>query len=54
LRWTDLGGPYVRPPERQGFGTQLMEAMVMNQLRGRITFDWRISGLVCEIAIRTV
>jgi PAS domain S-box-containing protein len=51
LRWTELGGPYVRFPEQRGFGSQLMDAMIHGQLRGRITFDWRVAGLVCEIAI---
>jgi PAS domain S-box-containing protein len=51
LRWTELGGPYVRAPEQRGFGSRLMDAMIREQLRGRITFDWRVAGLVCEIAI---
>jgi PAS domain S-box-containing protein len=49
LRWTEAGGPAVKPPTRQGFGTRVMEAMVQSQLNGKIRFDWRSEGLVCEI-----
>ena len=53
LRWTETGGPPVAPPTREGFGTQLMNAMIGGQLQGVISFDWRADGLVCEIAVRT-
>ena len=52
LRWTETGGPPVAPPTREGFGTQLMKAMIGSQLQGTISFDWRADGLVCEIAVR--
>jgi two-component sensor histidine kinase len=53
LRWTETGGPPVEPPTREGFGTQLMKAMIGSQLQGRMTFDWRAEGLACEISVRT-
>jgi len=53
LRWTETGGPHVEPPTREGFGTQLMQAMIGGQLQGRITFDWRAEGLACEILVWT-
>jgi PAS domain S-box-containing protein len=53
LRWTETGGPHVEPPTREGFGTQLMKAMIGSQLQGRMTFDWRAEGLACEISVRT-
>jgi PAS domain S-box-containing protein len=49
LRWTEFNGPPVKPPTRKGFGTRVMEAMVQSQLSGKIRFDWRSTGLVCEI-----
>lgn len=49
LRWIESGGPIVRTPSRQGFGTRVIEQMVA-QLKGRTTFDWRPDGLVCEIS----
>ncbi len=53
LRWAETGGPHVEPPTREGFGTQLMKAMIGSQLQGRMTFDWRAEGLACEIVVRT-
>ena len=46
LRWTETGGPHVEPPTREGFGTQLMKAMIGGQLQGTIRFDWRPEGLM--------
>ena len=51
FRWTETGGPPVKPPQRQGFGTRVMASMIREHLTGEITFDWRPSGLVCEIKI---
>jgi len=49
LRWVETGGRRVQPPTRQGFGTQLMQTMIQNRLKGKISFDWRPQGLACEI-----
>jgi PAS domain S-box-containing protein len=51
IQWAEMAGPRVQPPEKTGFGTQLMEAMVRGQLQGRIRFEWRDEGLACEIVI---
>jgi len=50
LRWSESGGPPVKPPTRQGFGTRVMDGM-LRQLKGEMRFDWRVDGLVCEIAL---
>jgi len=52
LRWTERGGPPVKPPMRQGFGTRVMERMIRGSLKGKMRFDWRAEGLACEIALR--
>jgi PAS domain S-box-containing protein len=52
LRWTEVGGPPVATPTRQGLGGRIIEQMI-GQLRGEVHFDWRPEGLVCEIALRT-
>jgi PAS domain S-box-containing protein len=49
LRWTETGGPPVKPPTRQGFGTHVMGAMIRGQLKGEVDFGWQTGGLVCEI-----
>jgi PAS domain S-box-containing protein len=52
LRWTEIGGPAVQPPARQGFGARVVERMI-GQLKGKARFDWRPQGLVCEITLQT-
>jgi PAS domain S-box-containing protein len=52
LRWMEIGGPIVEPPERQGFGGRVVERMI-GQLKGKTCFDWRPQGLVCEITLQT-
>jgi PAS domain S-box-containing protein len=52
LRWTEIGGPAVQAPARQGFGCRVVERMI-EQLRGKARFDWRPEGLVCEIILQT-
>jgi PAS domain S-box-containing protein len=51
LRWTELDGPKVKAPERQGFGSRLIEGTI-GQLGGKARFDWQPQGLVCEITFR--
>jgi PAS domain S-box-containing protein len=52
LQWTELGGPRVKAPERQGFGSRLIEGTI-SQLGGKAHFGWNSDGLVCEIALQT-
>jgi two-component sensor histidine kinase len=52
LRWTETGGPVVRPPTRQGFGGKIIKQMMV-QVDGKARFDWRQDGLVCDITLRT-
>jgi PAS domain S-box-containing protein len=51
LRWTETGGPPVKPPTRRGFGTTVMDRMVRGSLKGEIRLDWRAEGLACEIVL---
>jgi PAS domain S-box-containing protein len=51
LRWIEAGGPTVTPPTHRGFGTRIMESIIVGQLRGEVHFDWRDQGLACEIAL---
>jgi PAS domain S-box-containing protein len=49
LRWSESGGPSVRPPERTGFGTTLIERSIAHELDGYAALDYRPAGLVCEL-----
>jgi two-component sensor histidine kinase len=49
FQWAETGGPRVRPPTHQGFGTSMMEGMISSQLDGDVIFYWREEGVVCEV-----
>jgi len=51
LIWTESGGPAVRRPARQGFGTRVMERMIRDQHKGDLRVDWRAEGIACEIIL---
>jgi PAS domain S-box-containing protein len=44
LHWTEAGGPAVAAPDRQGFGSSLIESLG-DQLRSRQTSNWLPGGL---------
>jgi PAS domain S-box-containing protein len=48
LRWTESSGPKVQEPTHKGFGGRIIEQMIA-QRSGKVHFDWRADGLVCEI-----
>ncbi len=50
LLWTEMGGPPVHQPTRNGFGTNVIEAMI-HDLKGEVRLDWHAEGLVCEIVV---
>lgn len=51
LRWQETGGPPVRVPSVQGFGTKIMNASIKQQIGGHVAWDWNPSGLICTIQI---
>jgi PAS domain S-box-containing protein len=51
LRWTEAGGPPVKPPTRKGFGSNVMDAMIRGHLKGDVRLDWHAKGLACEIVL---
>ena len=51
IRWIESGGPPAKSPSRKGFGTNVIDASIERQLRGRATFDWRPEGLYCSLTI---
>jgi PAS domain S-box-containing protein len=51
LSWEERGGPPVRPPRSQGFGTKIMNASIKRQIGGNVAWDWRPSGLHCTLHI---
>ena len=51
LHWTETDGPTVRIPTRQGFGGRVIDRTI-KQFKGKVSFDWRATGLVCEITLQ--
>jgi PAS domain S-box-containing protein len=51
LDWIESGGPAVRPPFTEGYGTRVISASVERQLDGSATFDWRPEGLSFSMSI---
>jgi PAS domain S-box-containing protein len=49
--WQEEGGPPVRKPTSQGFGTRSVLASIESQLGGRADFDWRNEGLLCRLSV---
>lgn len=47
--WKERGGPMVKIPEREGFGTLMIERVLSQQLHAKITLDYQLDGLFCEI-----
>jgi PAS domain S-box-containing protein len=49
VEWVESGGPTVRKPERQGFGTKLIQRGLAQQLGGEIKLDFAPAGIRCVI-----
>lgn len=53
LQWQESDGPAVRAPATQGFGTKILNASIRHQIGGRVSWDWRATGLHCVLQIPT-
>ncbi|MBL8268005.1 chemotaxis protein CheB [Steroidobacter sp.] len=50
LQWIETGGPPVVPPTRRGFGSELIERIVRNDLEADVQRDFLKHGVRCAIA----
>lgn len=48
LEWREYGGPPVKPPTRQGFGTRLIERGLSTELGGEVSIHYPTEGLICR------
>jgi two-component sensor histidine kinase len=51
IDWQELDGPPVAPPEKRGFGTNILLGSVEKQLSGIVKMEWKPAGLACRISI---
>ncbi|MFC7473275.1 HWE histidine kinase domain-containing protein [Dankookia sp. GCM10030260] len=52
LRWQEHGGPPPpSAPEKEGFGSRVLEATLVGQLGGTLRRDWSPTGLVLDVLL---
>lgn len=51
IRWTESNGPEVAPPQRRGFGTDLIEKIVAHELRHPVELDFDPEGVRCTLLV---
>jgi PAS domain S-box-containing protein len=49
LDWEESGGPPVAPPTKKGFGSRLLEDLLIRDLAGHTKIVYDVSGLRCSI-----
>jgi PAS domain S-box-containing protein len=49
LDWREQGGPPVAPPTRKGFGTRLLDRLLVGELAGDIRVEYAAAGVRCRI-----
>jgi PAS domain S-box-containing protein len=49
LNWIEKGGPPVSPPTRKGFGLQVIERGLAQELEGSVNLDFQTTGLVFRL-----
>lgn len=51
IRWREAGGPTVKPPKRQGFGTRLIKRVVAKALKAEVAIEYAPGGLICQLTV---
>ncbi|HZU52058.1 MAG TPA: histidine kinase, partial [Sphingomicrobium sp.] len=50
FHWEESGGPRVTPPTKKGFGSRLLERLLVRDLSGNIELNYDPDGLQFSIA----
>jgi PAS domain S-box-containing protein len=53
MNWTERDGPPVRPPERKGFGSAVIDSMAGQTLGAEVQIDYGALGLVWRVTCPT-
>ena len=51
VSWREFGGPAVSRPTRKGFGSRMIEKVVLGELGGKVVFDYGADGFSCRMEI---
>jgi PAS domain S-box-containing protein len=49
IHWRESGGPPVREPEGEGFGTRMIRRVLASELGGKVRLEFSPDGLECAI-----
>lgn len=51
IAWRERDGPPVKPPERRGFGTMIIEKSIPFELKGQADIRYRLAGVEADFTI---
>ncbi|MBV9529796.1 MAG: PAS domain-containing protein, partial [Bradyrhizobium sp.] len=51
FEWRERGGPTVQPPQRKGFGTEMLERTLAFEFKARTSLQFAAFGLQCTVVI---
>jgi PAS domain S-box-containing protein len=51
IKWQEQDGPAVRPPKSRGFGSNLIEMTIVQDLDGTVELDFQREGLICTVEV---
>ena len=51
LAWREAGGPEARPPDRRGFGCQLIERSIAHELGGKVELEFPPQDAHCRVEV---
>ncbi|WP_374408379.1 HWE histidine kinase domain-containing protein [Pelagerythrobacter sp.] len=51
ISWRERGGPPVKPPERRGFGTMIIEKSIPFELKGGADIRYRLQGVEADFTV---
>jgi two-component sensor histidine kinase len=49
MSWTERNGPPVRPPDRRGFGTTVIESMAKQAVNGAVELEYDTAGVAWRL-----
>jgi two-component system CheB/CheR fusion protein len=51
FEWREMDGPEVHAPQRQGFGTEMLERTLAFEFQARTALAYKPSGVQCTIRV---
>ena len=54
IEWKEQGGPSVEVPDKRGFGSRLLDTVVVGELGGQLDLQYEPTGLFARLSIPPV